>query len=264
MDINAYISSGILESYVLGIASKEEQEEVEKLLHENQEIKNEVEAIRSSIESYAGLFQKAPPLALKNKIWDKISKEDWNEPYQNKEASAFNFKPYWIAASFILLGLSLLGNIFLFQNLQHKEQELLALQEKNEVLVQDYTSFQTNNSLLKEQLAILKKPGTVAVSLKAQPISPQSSLVVYWNKETKEVYITVNSLPGLPDGKQYQLWALKDGKPLDAGLLEINTKYDKLQKMKLVEEADAFAISMENAGGSDIPTTEAIYAVGSI
>jgi hypothetical protein len=65
------------------------------------------------------------------------------------------------------------------------------------------------------------------------------------------VYLSSVKLPVAPEGKQYQLWAIVDGKPVDAGLLD---NPETFEKMKSLGNAQAFAISLEAKGGS---TTEA-------
>ncbi len=44
-----------------------------------------------------------------------------------------------------------------------------------------------------------------------------SKATVYWNTVSKDVYVLQNSMPKAPSGKQYQLWAIVNGKPVDAG-----------------------------------------------
>ena len=57
------------------------------------------------------------------------------------------------------------------------------------------------------------------IAMKGQPVAPQSLTTVYWNKQTKDVFLLVNALPKAAAGKQYQLWAIVDGVPVDAGML---------------------------------------------
>ena len=65
----------------------------------------------------------------------------------------------------------------------------------------------------------------------------------------------------VPSGKQYQLWAIVDGKPVDAGLI---TDCIGLCKMKRIDRAQAFAITLEKAGGSPTPTLTEMYVFGKI
>jgi anti-sigma-K factor RskA len=92
---------------------------------------------------------------------------------------------------------------------------------------------------------------------------PSSLATVYWNKSSKQVFLLANNLPQPAAGKQYQLWAIVDGKPVDMGVFDSNTgTADLLQKMKSVDNAEMFAITLENKGGSPVPTMDQMYVAG--
>ena len=56
--------------------------------------------------------------------------------------------------------------------------------------------------------------------MKGMEISPASFATVYWDTTSKDVYLLVNNLPKPASDKQYQLWALLDGKPIDVGMID--------------------------------------------
>src|SRR5256885_17175941 len=96
MDTKAYISSGILEQYCLGVLSDDEMVSVEILADQFPEIKNEIERIDDAMKSYAfanpvqpndkvkvrillaayqtaaGAGKKYPPLVLDNSVTDEF------------------------------------------------------------------------------------------------------------------------------------------------------------------------------------------------
>ena len=97
------------------------------------------------------------------------------------------------------------------------------------------------------------------INLTKIPGKADALVQLFWNKATQKVYVANISLPVAPTGKQYQLWALIDGKPVNAGLLTGN----KLpQKMLNFSKADAFAITLEKFGGSPTPTMSEMYVLG--
>jgi anti-sigma-K factor RskA len=69
-------------------------------------------------------------------------------------------------------------------------------------------------------------------------------------------------LPVPPADKQYQLWALKNGKPIDAGVFEMDTEMHMMPVT--IADADAFAITLEKKGGSPAPTLSQLYVMGKI
>lgn len=67
-------------------------------------------------------------------------------------------------------------------------------------------------------------------------------------------YIVAKSLPGLPDGKVYQVWMVKDDSPTSQGVFASSGS----MVMKGVDGADRVAITVEPKGGSKQPTTPPI------
>jgi anti-sigma-K factor RskA len=114
---------------------------------------------------------------------------------------------------------------------------------------------------LQSELALVKSPENKKIYLKAVDSTSISFANVYWNQKTSEVFIDANSL-ALPEAsKQYQLWALVDGKPVDMGVFDLN---DKVQKMKSIVTAQAFAITLEKKGGSPTPNLQALCVIGNV
>ena len=251
MNIDSYISSGILSDYVLGLTTKQETLEIEQLAGAHPEILAEIELIQNSLEQYAHQFKVTPPAMLKDKIWSSLAEPSETKIIElNKNYAPFNYSKWMAAASIILLIGSgvLIGT--LYNQLKTSQKEFTELTAKNESLA--------------EQFTFLMQPSTKIVALKGVPKFADALATVYWNKDQKEVYIAVNNLPAPPSDKQYQLWAIVDGKPVDAGMLEIGKSKNGIQKMKGFETAQAFAITLEKKGGNASPTMEAMYVIGSI
>jgi anti-sigma-K factor RskA len=112
---------------------------------------------------------------------------------------------------------------------------------------------------------MMKDPSMAIVKMSAVATSPAhtSMATVYWNTESKDVYLLVNKLPKPVSDKQYQLWAIVDGKPVDAGTFEMPEGVSFV-KLKTIPKADAFAITLEKKGGSATPDMEAMYVMGKV
>jgi anti-sigma-K factor RskA len=270
VDIKAYIESGILESYVMGLASAEEALEVEKNIAAYPELKKEMEAIEDALAGYAMQHEKTPPAHVKQELMSKLFSESKPEAKvinissakQINETRSSGFR-LWAAASVALLLLSVAGNYFLYDKLKHAENEIVALNNEKAVLASQMDVQKTSFEQMGKEMAILKQPFNKIVLMKGVPAtSPNSMATVYWNQNTKEVFINVNSLPSPPPGKQYQLWALKDGQAIDAGVFDVSDSA-KMQKMKIIESAQGFAVTLEKMGG--VPKAEgAMYVIGNI
>jgi len=71
-------------------------------------------------------------------------------------------------------------------------------------------------------------------------------------------------MPIAPKGKQYQLWAMVDGQPVNAGVFPLDVKVDGTSKMLDIPKAQAFAITLEDEGGKDVPTLSELCVMGGI
>jgi anti-sigma-K factor RskA len=114
-------------------------------------------------------------------------------------------------------------------------------------------------------MSLMKNPLMTIVKLPGVPNSPapSSMATVYWNSESKDVYLLINELPKPATGKQYQLWAIVDGKPVDAGIFDTDNGMSFV-KLKTIPKAEAFAITLEKKGGSKTPTMDSMYVMGRV
>lgn len=238
MDIKAYIESGILELYVMESLSPAESREVETLAAQYPEIKAEIESIQHALNQYALLHAKAPRTELKQQILEKI------EAPQKRRSARF------LLLALLLGILIILFFIYKWWNTSEKLQRVVAENQELKVL----------NKNAAQQLAFLEDPNTRAIVLESDK-NPDEKVIIYWNKAQSETLANIKSLRQPAADKQFQLWAIVNGNPKDAGLLN-NEKFS-LQQMKDIAEADAFAITLEPAGGSSMPTSE-IIILGSI
>ena len=89
-----------------------------------------------------------------------------------------------------------------------------------------------------------------------------NAATVYWDTRTKEVYVLPTKMDSVPQGMQYQLWAIVDGKPVDAGMVGFDCA--GLCKIGVVNKAEAFAITLEKQGGSKKPTMADMFVMGKV
>jgi anti-sigma-K factor RskA len=158
VNIQEYISSGIVESYVLGLASNEEKLEFEQLMATNAAVREAKEAFEISLEQHALANAVQPPVALKQKIWadmnlDIVEAKAGITQQAGHTAAAIppapvrsmNFTRFLAAASIILLVGSTVLN-FLFYN---KYKDSVARLDE---LIASNTEMAKNNSAMQTQL----------------------------------------------------------------------------------------------------------------
>jgi anti-sigma-K factor RskA len=280
VDIKEYISSGILEAYVLGSVSPQEKKEVEENSEKYPEVRKELRAIEDGLFHYASKYSKNPPYSLKKKLMNAVGKADKSgakESSDHGKAVAANKReaaPYMVAASITFaLGCALAAGIF-WQKWQHAEEKIAMLQQEKSRIAENMNTsrFSMEEKFKKDsvqlaqvhqELQMVMDSGTAKIHLKGMASSPSSTAIVLWNKNSQDVFINLKDLPQPPDSMQYQLWALHKGKAVDAGMIEM-VDPEPYHKMKSVAKAEAFAITLEKKGGSETPDLDAMYLMGKL
>lgn len=242
--MKTYIESGVLELYVLQALSPAESREVELLAAQYPEIQAEIKRIEQAMNAYAMQHTQIPRPALKQEILSKVQDI-------SKEKKVFNLWRTAIAAALIL---ALGSSIWLYSKWTESKKQIEQMTIAQQTLEADC-------QLTRQQLNILTNPQTKAIVLNGLPIAPESRVKVYWNAEHEATFLSIESLPPVPDGMQYQLWSIVNNTPVSAGVFDLNTNV--LQTMESVSGADQFAITLEKAGGSPTPQGK-MYAAGNV
>lgn len=270
MDPKEYISSGKLEEYVLGLGSAESMQEVECMARVFPEIKEEILALQITLEKSVMEGQVAPPPHLKKQVLDALDvlpASVSTPPLTPLPVVNYSNRPLnWLPG---LLGILLLGLIILTILTYRKNQQISAELDnfKSEQLELNRTVEDLNRMLeiRSSELRLLRDPGMASIILTGTPLSPGSLAKVYWGKTNQEVYLEVHQLPAPPSGKQYQLWGIVQGKPVDLGIFDIPAPSDSaLIKMKDVQGATLFAVTLEPAGGNPGPTLDQMFVAGEV
>jgi anti-sigma-K factor RskA len=252
VNVQEYISSGIVESYVLGLASDEERREFEQRCMQYPEVMAARNAFEMAMEKQALENAIAPPADLKKRIFEEIKETTKAVYLPPTPVRKINWAKYAAAASVILLAGSLYFNLNLYN--------------KNKTLQNNYDNTVAKLNDVEKDIRILQQnPNVKMASMKGQEISPASFATVYWDTTSQDVYLMINNMPKPASDKQYQLWAFLDGKPIDMGLIEITEKPLQLYRLKKAQAAQAFAITLEKKGRADISKPGGdVYVMGGL
>jgi anti-sigma-K factor RskA len=262
LNSNEIISSGLLELYVLGQTNAEETMQVSQWINQYPEVALEVEQIEATLIELDQLNGIPVVDDVKKNIWNNIDfdqKENESKVVSINNATTnkkFNYKLAAAAAVALLLSLGAF-TAYNFSKLKSVNQDLATT--KNEL-----NKAKSEVEALKNKIAVPLNDYSQQVVLKGTKASPNSTAKLFYIKNTNEVYIEPSGLPTAPTGFQYQLWAIVDGKPVDAGMIQHNGEKYNLQKMKSFGKVEAFAITLEKQGGSATPTLEQMYVMSII
>jgi anti-sigma-K factor RskA len=266
VDIKAYIESGAIEAYVLGLASAEEAAELDLLRKQYPELNAAVLAFEMQLEITAMANTESVPVFVKEKLAEQLSNEFRSAGNRSGNVVGMErtalVRPIWkyvAAACIILLVGSAVLNIYLYNRYESTDKKYTQLLTQQNTLMADNRVMRTKLTGMDEALKVMTDPTMKQVTMPG--IKDQHYIAtVFWDTRTKDVYLLNNNLPLAPQGKQYQLWAIVDGKPVDAGMMEDCTG---ICRMKNIPTAQAFAITLETSGGHPTPQGE-MYVLGKI
>ncbi len=288
----------MLELYVMGALTPAEAAEVESIAAQYPEVRAEITEIQEVVEHLAIAAAVSPRPELKGRMLGRIDEADGGEattgsirnpvaaasaapspvvsespaqrtaviplyPDARVEPRRSGASRYMLAASLVLALLSASAAGYFGMQWKETEGKLTAAVAERERIAHDYEQLKNRVNTVMADMRNLENPDNVVVKLGGQEPAPDARAVVYWDPTSKDVMFAAQALPEPPAGKQYQLWALYQGKPIDAGMIDPAGSPSGLHRMKRIEAADAFAVTLEPAGGVPSPTG-AIYVLGKL
>jgi len=247
VNLKEYIASGIIESYVMGLASESERAEFEQMCAQHPELVAERRKFEESLETYASEQAARPPREVKAKILKAIiTMESSTKP---RSIGLLRF----VAAAAVIL---LLGMVVLYYQINQQNKDLTSANK-------ELTDRATQDEGAIDKIKIEEKSvgNAIVVNMVGTKIAPKSSANVYWDSTNSSVYLVVKNMPQLPSDKQYQLWALIDNKQKNLGVFDATDK-NIILKMDSTKKAQAFAITIEKKGGNPTPTLDSLTSIG--
>jgi anti-sigma-K factor RskA len=150
LNIQQYISSGIIETYVMGLASVEEASQLERLLPFYPELQAAISDFGFQLELFAIQHEEPPPPGLFQKIQDKVRElpavrepqrsdgrrtgdKDPGYIHVKENSTHIRVHKYWriaFIAIFILSKLLLAAFIYYFIQFRHTEREMESLKNQ--------------------------------------------------------------------------------------------------------------------------------------
>jgi len=267
VDTRSYIASGVIEAYVLGMATADEAAELEALRKQYPEVNQAVLEFEEHLERVAMANPEAAPATVKRNL-DQILAGEFRSDGNGKLVKMPKpglIRPIWkyvAAACIVLLAGSAVLNFYLYNQYQSSDRKYADLLAQQTTMQARLDVMNTKLVGMDESMKIMTDPTVLQVSMGSKKSDdPNLVATVFWDTKTKDVFLLNNTLPQAPKGKQYQLWALVDGKPVDAGMMDLCAG---VCHMKNIPKAQAFAITLEKQGGSPTPDLSQLYVLGEI
>lgn len=259
MNKQEIITEGYLEAYMTGDLSPSELSDIEAVLAKDSDVRAEYFKVQKLYELLSFHLSIAPSPVLKRMIMEDESVI--KNIIRHKEESSGGWS--WImAASIMVATFSAITAYYCWNQWQATDVQLSHLIAQNLQMAEDFNTMNNDLTDLRSDVAVLVSPEYQRVILTGTENAPTSKAVVYWNVAQEKVYLNSTVMAGLPSNKQYQLWALVDGKPVDAGVFDPSE--GAFLTMKSIAKADAFAVTVEPLGGSEAPTLSTLQVIGEV
>jgi anti-sigma-K factor RskA len=234
------------------------------------ELRKELTRIEEAQEAFLMKAAVNPRAVVKENLFTAIDAK--STPVKTPEAKIVPLNdtkstlPFWKFAAAASITVALISS-FLAYNYWNKwkatETNLADLIAQNQQMAQDYNTVNQRIGDIEKELKITNNPAFNRVVMKGTPNAPGALASVYWNESTKEVYLSIQDMKALARENQYQLWAIIDGKPVDAGVFDTN--FTGLIKMKDIQPGVVtFAVTIEPRGGKTSPTLETMQVAGNV
>ncbi len=259
MSAQEIIASGKLELYVYGKLSPEEQQEVQEAMAMYPEVKKEVEAIETAlIHLSEGVAPQVP-----SRVWSGIRDRI------HQSSSSSSSRRNWATISGWAAAVIAVGGIFwMFNQNNDLNQQLNDATTENGQLRDTITQVESELADTNTLLDLLRSKDYNTILLPGNaPVAPEAYAKVYYNSDGDIAYIDATGLPDAPPGKVYQVWSLTLDPltPTSMGLLDNNTDQgDGFYRFEDVPTPQAFGITLEPEGGSESPTLDQLYTLGTV
>ncbi len=247
MDKAYILEHGILEQYLLGELTADEQLQVEHVLNIDADLRTEFDTLEANFEKMA--FENAinPPKAVKMNLMQNIkASQSKIIPLQKSNP----LKIYLYAASGIAACL-LVGAFWMYTQLNNTNKQLQIVTEQNELLLKDIDGLMNDLEYTSQYFNIVNSPDTEQYILTGNDLAPNAKVVSYVNHKNKSVIINTKELTQLDADHDYQMWADVEGEMINMGVID---KEKQLLAMNYIDNAESLNITIEPAGGNDHPT----------
>lgn len=264
MNIQEYISSGILEAYALGELHAEERAAVEKNLLLYPELNDELARVQETQEEFLLRSSIQPRAHVKQSLLNRLDTKEAPVVAINRNGAPLTV---WRVAATVALAATLISSYLaynFYSRWKASEASLSQVLALNQRLAQDYNQVNQRLDKIEDHLGVTTNPAFQRVMLKGTDNAPNALAVVYWNTSSHEIYLSVQNMKEIARESQFQLWAIIDGKPVDAGVFDVQNG-DGLLKMKTVgDHVSMFAVTIEPRGGKASPSLETMQVAGSV
>ena len=247
--LQIFLESGLLDSYIIGTTTRNENLEVESYIAKFPEVEAEYEKLQDNLEILAKAHSVEAPKCILNAILEEISEET---PVIQMFSSPTHKRAPWFSIAASIAALIFAGTAFSLY------EQNMSLTHENQVVVDQIFDLRNdiednNNKLENVMLEFMKlnNPETEKYVLRGNSRAKNLKTVAYINAVDKTSMIDIVSLPKLPENQTYQIWAELQDRMVNLGILD-ESERNKLKTIPYMENALGLSITIEAKAGSNM------------
>ena len=238
--------------YALNELTGSDRQEFDQHVESCAACRREVQSVRSDLGLLAlSTAGPRPPARSKDRLMRAIAAEPRGAVSREPQRVQRHGLSWGLIPAVVALGLLVaVGNLWRQNGELHDNLARMAS------LYQNTT---TQLAQAQEKLHLLSAPDAMQVSLSPQSQQRMPHATAIYSPSMKRCMLMASNLAPLPPGKAYQLWLIPmEGAPMPAGMFKPDDRGNAMMVNHPMPEgvvAKAFAVTVEDATGSDKPTS---------
>ena len=164
----------------------------------------------------------------------------------------------WLVAAAIL---GFAFGIWQFYQSQNQKLIIASLELQNGEMQEKYASLEMKLAEMDEDMDDMYNPMLEKVVMDPVMDGYETKVSVFWNKENGQITLDPSELPSLADNEQYQMWVIRDGTPVDMGIIPKDAG-GALMASKKTMKGEAFTLTIEPLGGKPTPNLDKLVVIG--
>ena len=258
MTAKEIIESGLLELYAIGQLEGPELVMIEKALIEHSSVRQELLEIESALNKFASIYGVDASDSILDRAIEQIESSPIHKTDSTSSSTLKNNKPpmwQWIVPLIGLVGASLL-----YISERNANQ---ALQQELNRTVQECEEAKENHANQSAIYAAILDINNRIIEVSPTEKYPNTKLSIHVNEVDGTNYLQIKDLPEISGDLAFQLWSLK-GNNAPIPLTVFSDNGSLIIPIDFEPDTDAYAITIEQAGGAQSPNLEELIGVFSL
>ena len=222
--------------------------------------RRELEALRADTALLAlSATGPQPPARSRDRLLKAVAAEPRVERRNQQRYALGHLRRRWVTIAPVMMMLILaVFSILLWRDLRNTRQALRHTHAQLEQIQAELARTNTELAEAKMVRDLLHAPDAWPLTLVSKKTPPQAQIKTVYSKQQGALLLMASNLTPLPENKIYQVWLLPadGGAPMSAGWFKADRKGNGMMfhKMSTGVIAKGFAVTIEDAGGSQTPT----------